>query len=74
MALWTHDPTSYSGEKSDMFLEDLLNVLHHLYSKEYVKKKTRVRDKVQQYPNKHLEDAIMDKLEDDDNTKLLHFV
>jgi hypothetical protein len=30
--------TSYSGEKFDMSWEDSLNVLHHIYSKEYGKK------------------------------------
>ena len=30
--------TSYSGEKFDMSWEDSLNVLYHIYSKEYEKK------------------------------------
>ncbi|HET7336758.1 MAG TPA: hypothetical protein VFJ23_02575 [Candidatus Nitrosotalea sp.] len=36
--------TTYSGGNSDMSLEDSLNVFHHIYSKEYVKKKTKVRN------------------------------
>jgi hypothetical protein len=34
----------------------------------------KVRNKIQHYPNKPLEDAFNDKLDDDDNTKLLHLV
>jgi len=45
---------------------DSLNVLYHIYSKEYGnKKKLKVRKEVQKYPNKTLEEAIMDKLEVD---------
>jgi hypothetical protein len=57
--------TSYSGEKFDMSWEDSLNVLHRIYSKEYGKKKMKVRKEVQEYPNQPLEDAFMDKLKDD---------
>jgi len=46
-------------------MEDNLNVLHHIYSKEYGKKKMKVRQEVQEYPNQPLEDALMDKLKDD---------
>lgn len=52
--------TSYSGEKFDMSWEDSLNVFHHIHSKEYVKKKMKVRSEVQEYPNKPLEDAFTD--------------
>jgi hypothetical protein len=58
--------TRYSGEKFDMSWEDSLNVFYHIYSKEYGKKKMNVRNEVQEYPNKSLEDTFMDKLEDDD--------
>ena len=54
--------TSYSGEKFDMRWEDGLNVFHHIYSKGYGKK-MKVRDEVQEYPNKPLEQALMEKLE-----------
>jgi hypothetical protein len=48
-----------------MSLEDSLNVFHHVYSKEYNNKKImKVRKEVQEYPNKPLEDAFMDKLYD----------
>ena len=57
--------TSYSGEKFDMIWEDSLNVLHRIYSKEYGKKKMKVRREVQEYRNQPLEDAFMDKLKDD---------
>jgi hypothetical protein len=52
---------SYSGEKFDVSWEDSLNVLHHIYSKEYGETKMKVRKEVQEYPNKLLEDASMDK-------------
>ena len=45
-------------------MEDNLNVFHHIYSKEYGKKKMKVRNEIQEYPNKPLEDAFMDKLYD----------
>jgi hypothetical protein len=66
--------TSYSGEKFDMIWEDSLNVFHHIYSKKCSKNKIKVRNEIQEYPSKPLKDALVDKLEDDDNTKLLHFV
>ena len=54
--------TSYSGQKFDMSWEDSLNMFHHhIYSKEYGKK-MKVRDEIQEYPNKPLEEAFMDKL------------
>ena len=46
-----------------MSWEDGLNVLYHIYSKEYGKK-MKVRKEVQEYPNKPLEDAFMGKLYD----------
>jgi hypothetical protein len=58
---------SYSGEKFDMSLEDSFNVFHHLYSKQYGNKNMKVRKEVQEYPNKALEDALIDKLKEDDN-------
>jgi hypothetical protein len=58
--------TGYSGEKFEMKWEDSLNIFHHIYSKEYGKK-MKVRKEVQEYPNKPLEEAFMDKLKDDDN-------
>jgi ribosomal protein S25 len=42
-----------------------LNVFHHIYSKEYGNKNLKVREEVQEYPNKPLEEAFMDKLKDD---------
>jgi len=57
--------TSYSGQKFDISWEDILNVFHHIYSKEYGKKKMKVRNEIQEYPSKSLEDAFMDKLKDD---------
>jgi|1185.fasta_scaffold1778244_1 hypothetical protein len=53
-----------------MSWEDSLNVFYHIYSKGYEgkrgKKKTmKIRDEAQEYPNKPLEYAFMDKLKDD---------
>jgi len=51
--------------------KDSLNVFHHIYSKEYEEKRRRekkimkVRDEIQEYPNKLLEAALMDKSKDD---------
>ena len=56
--------TSYSGQKFYMICKDSLNVFHHIYSKEYGNKKMKVRKEVQEYPNKPLEDAFIDKLSD----------
>jgi hypothetical protein len=47
---------------------------YHIYSKKYEgkrgKKKTmNVRDEMQEYPNKPLEEAFMDKLKDDDDSE-----
>jgi hypothetical protein len=47
-----------------MTWEDSLNVFYHIYSKEYGKK-MKVRKEVQEYPNKPLDNAFMDKLKDD---------
>ena len=58
--------TNYSGEKFDMSWEDSMNVLHHIYSKEHGKK-VKVRDEIQEYPNKPLKEAFMDKLKEVDN-------
>jgi hypothetical protein len=51
-----------------------LNVFHHIYSKEYGKE-MKVRKEVQEYPNKPLKEAFMDKLKDDNDDKnfLLEF-
>jgi len=68
VALWKDALTSYSGQKFDMSWEDRLNMFHHhIYSKEYEgnrgkKKIMKVRDEIQEYPNKPLEDAFIDKL------------
>ena len=59
--------TSYSYEKFDISWEDNLNVFHHIYSKEYGEKKMKVRKEVQEYPNKPLEDTLMDKIKEDDD-------
>ena len=54
------------GEKFEMTWEDSLNVFHQIYSKEYGKKEEmKVRKEVQEYPNKPLKEALMDKLKDD---------
>ena len=53
--------TSYSGEKFDMSWEDRLNIFHHIYSKEYGKKRMKIRNEIKEYPNKSLEYAVMDK-------------
>jgi len=49
-----------------------LNVFHHIYSKDYGKKKMKIRKELQEYPNKSLGEAFMDKLKDyyinDDHT------
>jgi hypothetical protein len=52
----------YGGQKIEMNGEDILDLFHHIYSKEYGNKKMNLRDEVQEYPNKPLEDALMDKL------------
>jgi hypothetical protein len=57
--------TGYSGKKFDMSREDSSNVFHHIYSKEYGKRMMRLRKEIQEYPNKSLEEAFMDKLKDD---------
>ena len=58
--------------KSLMSWEDSLNVFHHIYSKDYGKKKMKIRKELQEYPNKSLGEAFMDKLKDyyinDDHT------
>lgn len=56
--------TSCSDEKFDISWEEAFNVLHHIYSKEYGQK-IKVRKEVQEYPNNPLEDAFMEKLDDD---------
>ena len=58
--------TGYSGKKFDMSWEDSLKLFHHIYSKEYENKKMKVRKEVQEYSNKPLKDAFMDKLYDTD--------
>jgi len=65
--------TGYSDKQFEMTWEDSLNMFHHhIYSKEYKgkrgKKIMKVRDEVQEYPNKPLEDAFMDKLYDKSET------
>jgi hypothetical protein len=58
--------TSYLNQKFDMSWEDSLNVLHHIYLKEY-EKKMKVRKEVQEYPNMSLMAAFIDKLYDKSN-------
>ena len=53
-------------------MEDNLNVFHHIYSKEYGKE-VKVRKEIQ-YPNKPLEEALMDKLKDDHDNSDKTFV
>ena len=56
--------TGYSGERFEITWEDGLQ-LFRVYSKEYKKNKTvRIRKEIQEYPNKSLREAFMDKLED----------
>ena len=56
------------SEKSDTSGYYNLNVLQHLYPKDYGNnRKMKVRKEVQEYPNKPLEEAFMDKLKDDDD-------
>ena len=52
--------TGYSGEKFEITWEDSLK-LFNIYSKEYGNKKMKVRKEIQEYPNKSLEYAVMDK-------------
>ena len=52
--------TGYSGEKFEITWEDSLK-LFNIYSKEYGNKKMKVRKEIQEYPNKSLECALMDK-------------
>ena len=59
--------TGYSGEKFKITWEDSLNVFHHIYSKEYGNKKMKMRKEVQEYPNKPLEDTLMDKIKEDED-------
>ena len=69
--------TDYSREKFEITWEDSLNVFHHVYSKEYerkkrkIKKVMKIRDEVQEYPNKPLIDALIDQLREDNNEKTL---
>ena len=65
--------TSYSGQKFDMIWENSLNVFHHIYSKEYGNK-MKVRKEVEEYPNKPLKEALMDKLKDDHDNSDKTFV
>ena len=46
-----------------------LNVFHHIYSKDFdkSKKKMKMRKEDQEYPNKPLDDAFMDRLYDKSN-------
>jgi hypothetical protein len=66
--------TGYGGKQFEITWEEGLNAFHHhIYSKEYEgkrgkKKIMKVRDEVQEYPNKPLEEAFMDKLKESDNT------
>jgi hypothetical protein len=54
--------TGYGGEKFEIPWNDRLQ-LFRIYSKEIPKKKTmKIRKETQEYPNKSLEDAFMDKI------------
>jgi hypothetical protein len=56
--------TGYSGERFEITWEEGLQ-LFRVYSKEYKKNKTvRIRKEIQEYPNKSLREAFIDKLED----------
>ena len=75
--MWHFDQdalTSYPGGKFEITWGDSLNLFRY-YSKENgssSKNARRVRKEVQEYPNKSLENAFVDKLEDDENTRLLN--
>ncbi len=57
--------TEYSGEKFEITVEVGLR-LFRAYSKTYKNHKTvRIRKEIQEYPNKPLKEAFMDKLEDE---------
>jgi hypothetical protein len=58
----------------ELLIEDSLNVFYLIYSKEYAKK-MKVKKEVQEYSKQATtKSAFIDKLEDDDKTKLLHLV
>ena len=63
--------TGYSGEKFEIPWKDGLKVISHIF-KRYMNKKVKMRKETQEYPNKSLEDAFMDKisLEVDGHNKL----
>jgi len=69
-----HDSlTGYSGEKFEITWGDSLN-LFRMYSKQHKKNKTmKIRKEIQEYPNKSLYEAFMDKVkkeEEYDDTSL----
>jgi hypothetical protein len=68
MISYYHDCDSFTvciGERFEISWEDGLK-LYRVYSKEIPhKKKLKIRDETQEYPNKPLEEAFMDKLKDD---------
>jgi hypothetical protein len=49
-----------------MSWEDILNLFRHIYSKEHGRKTMKTRKEIQEYPNKSLEEAFMDKIENND--------
>ena len=69
-----HDAlTIYIGPKFDMNWGDSFR-LFHIYSKEREgkrKKTMKIRDEVQDYPNKPLKEAVMDKLKDEDEDEMI---
>jgi hypothetical protein len=60
--------TEYSGEKFEMSWKEDLDIFR-IYSKEFEnrKKSSWIRQDVQEYPNKPLEESFMDKLKANDN-------
>jgi len=73
LALWTR--CAYQLFRPEIWyeIEDNLNVFHHIYSKEYGNK-MKVRKEVEEYPNKPLKEALMDKLKDDHDNSDKTFV
>ena len=59
--------TEYTGERFEISWGDGLK-LFRIYSKEYHqnKKKMRIRKETQEYPNKPLKEAFMDKISEED--------
>ncbi|CAN5865413.1 hypothetical protein BH23THE1_BH23THE1_13560 [soil metagenome] len=55
---------TYRGEMFEISWKDALGVFNRIYSKEFKnKKKVRIRKEVQEYPNKPLSEAFMEKIQ-----------